>query len=261
MRRVNLWCGRDPPPCVLQKLGAELFVIENFVNKCHDTFKSTLRNFAEQRPPSRGVIWHGGCVHEFLNTHAIVAADKDGDQVVMSLKTYVMEQNNNMGVVHKSGDPVCRKLQDFTTDHELIWTNQAKVWRRDVAITAITLLEFQNVDEPLTESLQNLFERSPPLKMPNFLHASENSQEKINSPTDHSAHKLVHNPPINHFEHIGKTFFALRCLARRQEHSPDGYTGFCTAHKQFQTLGGQGPHSVCPDLPCFHSPVHKFCVQ
>ena len=29
----------------------------------------------------------------------IVAADKEGDQVVRSLKTYLMEQNNNMGVV------------------------------------------------------------------------------------------------------------------------------------------------------------------
>ena len=43
--------GRDPPPCVLQKLGAESFVIVNFVNKCHDTFKFTVSNFAEQRPP------------------------------------------------------------------------------------------------------------------------------------------------------------------------------------------------------------------
>ena len=143
-------------------------MIENFVNKCHDTFKFTLSDFAEQRPPSRGVIWHGGCVHEFLNTHVIVAADKDGDQVVMSLKTYLMEQNNNMGVVHKNGDPVYRKLGDFTTDQELMWTDQAKVWRRDIAITAITLLESHNVDEPLTELLQNFFERSPPLKMPIF---------------------------------------------------------------------------------------------
>ena len=44
----------------------------------------------------------------------------------------------------------------------------------------------------------------------NFLHASEIPHEKINSPkfvafqTDHGAHKLVHYPPINHFEHVGK---------------------------------------------------------
>ena len=112
--------GRDPPPCVLPKFGAESFVIQNFVNKCHDTFKFRLSDFAEQRPPSRGVIWHGGCVHDLLKTHIIVAADKDGAQIVMSLKTYLMEQNNNMGAVHKNGEPEYGKLGDFTTDQELM---------------------------------------------------------------------------------------------------------------------------------------------
>ena len=139
-----------------------------FVNKCHQPFKFTLSNFAEQRLPSRGVVMHGGSVHEFLNTHAIVAADKDGDQVMMSLKTYLMEQNDNMGVVHKNGDPVCRKPGDFTPNQELMWTDQAKVWRREVAITAITLLNSHNVDKPLIELLQNFFERSLPSKMPIF---------------------------------------------------------------------------------------------
>ena len=125
--------GREPPRCVLQKLGAKSFVIQNFVNECHDTFKFVLSDFAEQRPSSRCVIWHGGCVPEFLNIHVIVAADKDEDQVVMSVKTYLMEQNNNMGVVHKNGDPVYRKLGDFTTDQGSMWTDQAKVWGRDIA--------------------------------------------------------------------------------------------------------------------------------
>ena len=100
--KVDIYRSFPHPPCVLQKLGAESFVIKHFVNKCHDTFKFTLSDFAEQCPPSRGVIWHGECVHEFLNTHVIVAADKDGDQVVMYLKRYLMEQNNNMGVFHKT---------------------------------------------------------------------------------------------------------------------------------------------------------------
>ena len=160
--------GRDPPLCVLQKFRGESFVIKNFVNRCHVAFKFALSDFAEQRPPSPRVIWHGGCVHEFLNTQVIVASDKDGDQVVMSLKTYLIEQNNNVGVVHKNEDPVYRKLGDFTTNQKPMWTNQAKVWRRDIVITAITLLEFHNVDEPLTELLQNFFERSPLLKMPFF---------------------------------------------------------------------------------------------
>ena len=65
-------------------------------------------------------------MQEFTNTHVTLAADKDDDQVVMSLKTYLMGRNNNMGVVHKNDDPVYHKLEDFTTDQELRWTDQAE---------------------------------------------------------------------------------------------------------------------------------------
>ena len=95
----------------------------------------------------------------------IVATEEDDHQGVPSLKTYLTEQNNNMGVVHINGDPVYRKLGDSTTDKELMWTDQAKVRRREVAITALTLLKSHNVDEPLTELLQIFLERLPPLKM------------------------------------------------------------------------------------------------
>ena len=94
-----------PTSLCATKLGAESFAIKNFVNKWNDAFKFKVSNFAEQRPLSRGVIWHGGCVQEFLNTNVIVAADKDRDQVVMSLKRYLMEQNNIMGVVQKKWRP------------------------------------------------------------------------------------------------------------------------------------------------------------
>ena len=102
--------GRDPPPCVLQTLRCERFMTQSFINKCHATFKFTVSDFAEQCRPTRGVMWHGACVHASLNTPVIVAADKDGDPVVMSLDTYLMEQNNNMCVIHKNGDAVYRKL-------------------------------------------------------------------------------------------------------------------------------------------------------
>ena len=152
------------------------------------------------------------------------------------------------------GNPVYRKLGDFTTHQEMMWTNQAKVWRRDHAITAITLLESHNVDEPLTESWQNFFERSPPSKMPIFyMQVKTHTRKSIHENSWPSSPitaltSCFTTPPSIILSTLGK--FVLRFDASEDaKNTPLADTlHFVQPIHNWKKLGGWGPQSVCLDL-------------
>ena len=96
-----------------------------------------------------------------------------------------------------------------------MWIHQAKVWRPDIAVTAITLLELRNVDEPLTELFQNFFERSPPLNRQIFYMQGKAQKGKsihqISWPSRAitAVSSWFTTPPLFFTEHIGENIFAL----------------------------------------------------
>ena len=96
-------CGVSPPQKVLDKLGADGRLFQKRVEEIKDMCRLALQDYPTQELPPRGVVWTPTKLTRFLDTHCVVACNKDGDHNMMSAACYRCEQRAHMHGQHTSG--------------------------------------------------------------------------------------------------------------------------------------------------------------
>ena len=102
--------GVAPPKVVLDKLGAEGLFVTNKVCEFQDLCRFALSDIDTNDVPVRGVCWTPYKLEKYFAEHCVVACDKDGDHITMSLDAYCLEQKAHMVGLHTCGRPVYEKL-------------------------------------------------------------------------------------------------------------------------------------------------------
>ena len=92
------------------------------------------QDYPTQELPPRGVVWTPTKLTRFLDTHCVVACNKDGDHNMMSADCYRCEQRAHMHGQHTSGEDVYHKLDEPTLPAHTKWLSEGKQWMHHVRL-------------------------------------------------------------------------------------------------------------------------------
>ena len=158
--------GTHPSSKILEAIAPNDFAIQNAICCFKDVCFSTLSDWNEKSIPRSGVGWKSHLVEDYLQEVLVLKSDKDGGNVLMSVRAYLFEVNRHLSDSKVNGNLVYAKLAPHSDENVYLWLSQANQWR--TCIFEYLEANSHDLSEEERFFLDGFFSFSPPLSMLNF---------------------------------------------------------------------------------------------
>ena len=121
--------GTHPSSKILEAIAPNDFAIQNAICCFKDVCFSTLSDWNEKSIPRSGVGWKSHLVEDYLQEVLVLKSDKDGGNVLMSVRAYLFEVNRHLSDSKVNGNLLYAKLAPHSDENVSLWLSQANQWR------------------------------------------------------------------------------------------------------------------------------------